>query len=159
MITFEKYAKEDRALYESLVFDEAVMKMNYGRVFTKEEADFLFRHIVEHNSLHANGGYYKVFSQEHNCYIGYGALAVDDETRTVEVEYMVLPKFWRCGFGTKILLHLLALCRKTGVQKVEAITDPGNGASRRILEKAAFSLEKEYLNDDGDPAVLYGLTL
>lgn len=159
MITFEKYTEEDRSLYESLVYHEALMKMNYGRVFTKEEADFLFKHIIESNRFNTSGGYYKVISQEHNRYVGLGALLVDDETKTAEVEYMVLPEFWHRGFGTKILFNLLELCRKAEIQSVEAITDPENGISRHILEKAAFSLEREYINDDGDPAVLYCLKL
>lgn len=159
MITFEKYTEKDRNLYERLVYHEELMKMNYGRVFTKEEADLLFKCIIEHNSFNSSGGYYKVISQEHNCYIGLGALAVDDETKTAEVEYMVLPQFWQRGFGTKILFKLLELCRKAEIQTVEAITAPENVISRHILEKAAFSFEREYINDDGDPAVLYCLKL
>lgn len=40
MITSEKYNKDDISLYEKPVYKEKVMKKNYGRVFTKEEADF-----------------------------------------------------------------------------------------------------------------------
>lgn len=159
MIIFEKFHKDDISLYEKLVYNENVMKRNYGRVFTKQEADFLFMYIVEYNNMNENSGYYKVISQEHNCFIGLGALVADNESKTAEVEYMILPEFWHHGFGTNILLELLDLSRNMKLKRVEAITDPENVISRHILEKAAFSLEKEFINDDGDLAVLYCLEL
>ena len=159
MIIFEKFNKDDIGLYEKLVYNEDVMKMNYRRVFTKEEAEFLFTRSVGYNDTNENSGFYKVFSREHGFFIGLGALIADDESKTAEVEYMVLPEFWHHGFGTDILLELLDLSRNAGLKRVEAITDPDNIMSRRILEKAAFSLKKEFINDDGEPAVLYCLKL
>jgi RimJ/RimL family protein N-acetyltransferase len=38
---------------------------------------------------------------------------------------------------------------------VEAITDPDNTFSKRILQKTGFALVKRYTNDDGEPAELY----
>ena len=157
MLIFEKFNKDDFSLYEELVYNENVMKMNYGRVFTKEEAAFLFDYFVEYNNLNVSSGYYKVISREHNCFIGLGALVVDNESKTAEVEYMILPEFWHHGFGSKILLELLELSRNANLIRVEAIIDPENVISRHILEKADFSFYKEFVNEDGELAALYCL--
>ncbi len=153
MITLTKFTDKDQEFYEKLVYNEEVMNMNYGRVFTEDEVDFLYKYIVEYNKLNIDSGYYKVFLDEQNCFIGLGSLAVED--KTAEVEYMLLPDFWHRGFATAILNKLLKIGQEIGVNRVDAITDPENVISRRILEKEGFSLEKEYINEDGCPAVLY----
>ena len=60
MIILEKYTERDFELYSELVFNEQVMNMNMGRVFTKEEADFFFKAILELNVNSSCLGYYKV---------------------------------------------------------------------------------------------------
>lgn len=72
---------------------------------------------------------------------------------------MLLPEFWHKGYGTAIVGKLLELCRESGYTMVSAITDPTNTYSRRIPERASFVFEKDFVNDDGDPAVIYLLEL
>ena len=152
----ELYAKDDKALYDTLVFNEEAMRMNYGRTFTEAEADLLFSAMLETN---AEGpfGFYKVLVSEADgeTYIGMGALNRNEEG-AFEIEYMLLPEYWNRGYGTALVVTLLRMAKASGLSRtVEAITDPDNTFSKRILINAGFALVKRYTNDDGEPAELY----
>ena len=153
----EPYGTDDRALYEALVFNEAVMRQNYGRTFTQEESDLLFSAMIEANAEGGALGFYKVFVREKDgdAYAGYGALN-QNETGAVEIEYMFLPQFWGRGYGTELAETLVRMAKESGRSAtVEAITDPGNVPSRRILQKIGFALAEQFENDDGEPVELY----
>jgi len=74
----------------------------------------------------------------------------------VEIEYMLLPRLWGRGYGTALagLLLELAFAARPGAEAV-AVTDPGNVASRRVLEKNGFLPLREELNEEGEPVLLY----
>ena len=151
-----KFGGDDKALYEQLVFNEAAMRRNYGSTFTAEEADLLFSAMLGAN---AKGpfGFYKalVSAADGETYIGMGALN-RNEDGAFEIEYMLLPRFWNHGYGTALVETLLQMAEASGLNRtVEAITDPGNVYSKRILEHAGFALVKQFKNDDGEPAELY----
>lgn len=157
MIILEKYTEKDFELYSELVFNEQVMNMNMGRVFTKEEADFFYKAILDLNANSSCLGYYKVFYDKKgtHVYLGMGGISFNDEYRTAEVEYMILPQYWNQGYGKQLLSELLHRCQQSGYTKAIAITDPENTYSRRLLTGASFSIDKEYINDDGEPAIVY----
>ena len=153
----EKFRPEDRELYEELVFNEETMSMNYGRVFSKEEADMLFRYILDANSGNGLTGYYKAFTDE---YIGLGALTFNEEEFALEIEYMLLPEYWGMGYGSELVAILTEMAGDSGLaDTVNAITDPDNERSGKILLKNGFRLIKNYTNKDGEPAVLYSKEL
>ena len=156
----EKYGPDDRALFDEMVFNEKTMGMNLGRVFTGEEADMFFMAMLEQNVSDLFLGYYKVFVSraDGEKYIGMGALSRNDEYDAVAIEYMLLPKFWRQGYGTELAGLLVTMAAgqraKTGII---AITDPANEFSQRILLKNGFTFVKEFVNCDGGTAALYRL--
>lgn len=153
----EPFHKGDRALYEALVFNGEAMRQNYGRTFTEAEAELLFSAMLEINAGYGVTGFYKVFvpAAGGETYIGMGALNVNEDG-AFEIEYMLLPRFWNRGYGTALVETLLQKAEASGPSRtVEAITDPGNVYSKRILEHAGFALVKQYRNDDGEPAELY----
>lgn len=152
----EPFQKSDRALYEALVFNEEAMRKNYGRTFTEAEAELLFSAILEANAA-GPFGFYKVSvpAAGGETYIGMGALNVNEDG-AFEIEYMLLPEYWNRGYGTALAETLLRMAKASGLSRtVEAITDPDNVFSKRILQNAGFALVKRYLNDDGSPAELY----
>ena len=151
-----KFGSDDRALWERLVFNEEAMRQNYGRTFTAAEADLLFSAMLEANET-GPFGFYKVTvpAADGETYIGMGALN-RNEDGAFEIEYMLLPRFWNRGYGTALVETLLQMAEASGPnQTVEAITDPDNTYSKRILEHAGFVLVKQYRNDEGEPAELY----
>ena len=152
-----KFTENDRTLYESLVFNEDVMRQNYGRTFTAEEAKMLFSAMLEANAEPGPLGFYR--ADVGGDFAGMGALT-QNETGALEIEYALLPQFWRQRYGTALAATLVRMAAESGrSETVEAITDPGNLPSKRILIKAGFTLAKQYENDDGEPVELYRKTV
>ena len=77
----EKYTENDKQLYTQLVFNEALMQMNYGRVFTEEEAQMIFQWIVKQNSGDSQFGDYKVFVGEEETEVADSPDASEEDRR------------------------------------------------------------------------------
>ena len=64
-----------------------------------------------------------------------------DQDGTVLLGYGLVPEARGQGLATEAVGGLVALVRRDPrVRRVLAETDPGNAASRRVLEKAGFTL-------------------
>ncbi|MDR7856601.1 GNAT family N-acetyltransferase [Tissierella sp.] len=150
-IYFEKYLSEaDFEYYLQLVLNEKVMVMNYGRVFSLEEANLTYKGILKNNVKHEDFGYFKVFNKNKNIFIGLGSITINNELTESEIEYMILPEYWGQGYGSKIIYELLKKAEKIKtIKKVIAITDPNNLASKQILVKNGFISCKVFEIDDG----------
>lgn len=60
----------------------------------------------------------------------------------IEVGYMLLPDFWGQGFATEICTRLLQFAFEyTALDEIKAVTDLGNQASQRVLQKCGLSAE------------------
>ncbi len=153
----EKYNGSDELLYAQLVCNQEIMKMNLGRAFTAEEARMAFQTVIMQNASDPQLGVYKVFIGESDEeYIGLGAACWNEEYRAVELEYLLLPQYWNRGYGTQLvkILVRMAVAWESGTDVI-AITDPANICSQRILQKNGFTKIKQYLNEDGETALLY----
>ena len=154
----ERFTRDDRELYEQLVFCEDVMKMNLGRVFSQEEARMFFDAMLRENEAGTDRGFFKVYvsaggSEE---YAGMGALSYNEQFSSAEIEYMILPQYWDMGYGTRLAGILTDMAERSGMSSVTiAITDPGNERSRRVLKNNGYVLANEFINDDGSPAQLF----
>lgn len=156
-IYFEKFTSEkDFADYWKLVSNEKIMIMNYGRVFTLEEANYLFNYMLETNKKNNDFGYFKVFQTKSKEFIGEFGINFTDNSNEVEIEYMLLPEYWGKGYGTEIVEKLLFKIKKMNtIQQVIAITDPNNIISKKLLLKHGFSSLKVYKIDDGSLAEMF----
>ena len=151
----ESFTADDRPLFERLVYNNAVMSMNMGRTFTEEEADFFFGMILDGAARDDVFRYCKVYLSDGGEFIGTCSLGLNEEYDAAEIEYMLLPEFWRKGYGTALASELTALAEKhTGSTRAVAIIAPDNVFSRRILEKLGFVSEKVYTNPDGGESEL-----
>ncbi|MDU1350394.1 GNAT family N-acetyltransferase [uncultured Clostridium sp.] len=156
-IYFKKFISEDDFQYFfKLVSNEKVMVMNYGRVFSVEEAKKCYEGLLEKGRKGESFGGFKVFEESTNTFIGLGALLVNDNFTEVEVEYSLLPEYWGKGYGSEIAENLLKKVEETkGMQRATAIIDPNNIASKKIVLKNGFTSCKLYEIDDGSPAEMF----
>jgi [ribosomal protein S5]-alanine N-acetyltransferase len=77
--------------------------------------------------------------------IGFGGLYDDpfDPGWGIEVGYAFSSQTWNNGFATELTRFCLAFARhEIGVHLVRAFAHPENVASRRVLEKAGFSVQR-----------------
>lgn len=156
-IHFIKFlSDEDIQYYLDLVSNEKVMVMNYGRVFSLEEANLTYKGILKNNESHETFGYFKVFENATNVFIGLGAMTINNDFTEAEVEYMLLPDYWGKGYGSEIVKELLKKAEKiNSIHKVTAITDPNNLASKKILSNNGFVSCKIFEIDDGSLAEMH----
>ena len=100
---FKKFLSEDD--FEDfliLVSNEKAMVMNYGRVFSLDEAKNWYRRLLGNNSIHNDFGSFKVFEKDTDTFIGSCSLSINDDFTEAEVEYLLLPEYWGKGYGTEI---------------------------------------------------------
>lgn len=71
-----------------------------------------------------------------NVPIGECSLTVSGDSG--EIGYMLLPEYWRQGFGTKVVEQLLSIAHNLGLKVVTATTDKDNVASVWLLLKNGF---------------------
>ena len=55
-----------------------------------------------------------------------------------EIGFMLLPEFWRRGYGTRIVTMLLEKAKALHITEITARTDSANTASVRLLTKTGF---------------------
>ncbi|MEG2916659.1 MAG: GNAT family N-acetyltransferase [Clostridium sp.] len=160
-IYFDKFISEDDFKYFSkLAFNEKVMVMNYGRVFTLEEAKKCYKKMLENNKVCEEFGSFKVFEATTNNFIGLGDISISEDFTEAEVEYLLFPEYWGQGYGSEILGNLLNKAEeRKSIQRVTAIIDPNNVASKKILLNQGFESQKTYEIDDGSMAEMLSKTI
>ena len=73
----------------------------------------------------------------------------------VEVGWAIVPERWGQGLATELaLLSVDVAFNELGLKEIVAFTQPHNIASRRVMEKAAFTYER-HVAHVGLPHVLY----
>ena len=157
-LVFGKFKKEDFPLYFQLTGNDRVMKMISGKAFSEEEAHKRFENVLIVNSQHEELGYYIVCRIEDDKFIGLAKIVLL-ENKKAEIGYSLLPEYWGKGYGSKISKTLVDKARQFDfIEKLVAIIDPENMASKKILEKSQFKLEKA-CEMEGMPAEIYKLKI
>lgn len=156
MFHLDPFQREDFPLFAMLAFNERVMGMNLGRVFSEEEAAWFFDAMIAANKTQSPPlGWHKVFLTATGEYIGLAGLSEADEHH-VEIEYMLLPEHWGKGYATRLVADLLAALHLARPNtQVAAMTDPSNASSIRVLEKNGFRQKAGFVNEDGDEVCVY----
>lgn len=136
----------DFAYFSQLIFHETVMKMNMGRVFTQEEAEGYFFHILNYRKIHPDSGTHMVYRGE--TFIGIASLWENEAE--AEVEYMLLPEYWNRGYATEVvgLLEEKAAALPH-ITLLKGLTDPANIPSQKVLLKNGFVFSKAETLEDG----------
>lgn len=157
-LTFKRMeSQEDFPAFASLVYNEPVMRMNMGRVFTQEEAEGYFSYILSYTAAHENSGCYRIFLQER--FLGICFLWIREDG--AEIEYMLLPEYWNQGYATKVAHCLCQLARQhSDVSAVRGLVDPANIPSQRVLLKNGFTFERSMpVEEDGSTVDIYQIQL
>ncbi|MDY4948463.1 MAG: GNAT family N-acetyltransferase [Clostridium cadaveris] len=81
----------------------------------------------------------------------------NDDLTEAEIEYMLLPDYWRQGYGSEITTKLLKIARESdSIQTLVANVKPDNIGSKTILLKTGFAHCKFFENlDNGSPVEMF----
>jgi [ribosomal protein S5]-alanine N-acetyltransferase len=129
-----------------------------GRPLTAEQTRASLRSSLEHWERHGFG-VWTFRGRADGAFVGYCGLrrGVVDGRDEVELLYALLPAYWGRGLATEMAAATLEVgFRHLGLAEVISYTLTTNHASRRVMEKAGFSYEREFVHV-GLPHVLYRL--
>jgi RimJ/RimL family protein N-acetyltransferase len=89
--------------------------------------------------------------------IGMCGLLKRETLEDVDLGFAFLPEFWGRGYAREAAAAVLSYARDTlGLTRIVAITGRSNEASRRLLEKLGFELERTIqFGTDGEELLLY----
>jgi RimJ/RimL family protein N-acetyltransferase len=105
-------------------------------------------------------GPWVLIEQEAGSFVGRVGLrrtAIENES-AIELAWTVDPDRQGRGFATEAAVAAIELARSTGIAEVVVLALPHNGASRRVAEKAGFSVDGKVAHA-GLPHLLYRLAL
>lgn len=138
-ITLVKYIEDDFDSFKRMVSDEETMRFITGIVWTEDDARLQFDAMLQMNTQQEKLGFFKVVNQKNefigNCSLEYYKY----DAAILEIGYVLKREFWRMGYGTAILQHLVYIANNSyPSMDVIAIIDPENEASRKLLCKNGF---------------------
>lgn len=113
-----------------------------------EQAGTLVYKLVEHWQRHGYG-WWTAREPRSGRFLGCGGLrsAMVDGVRETELAYGLMPEHWGRGYATELARVAVAQgFVRLGVRDIVSFALPANHASRRVLEKAGFSCEREFIH-------------
>lgn len=119
----------------------------------------LVRDAVAHWDVHGFGPW-TIRGHASGEFMGRGGLGhtIVDGRDEIEVAYALMPAFWRQGFATELARESVAVAfAELRLSDIVGFTQVTNLASRRVLDKAGFRFEREFVRL-GLPHVLCRLT-
>jgi RimJ/RimL family protein N-acetyltransferase len=83
--------------------------------------------------------------KQDGAFIGDCGINIGSDRRLAQIGYTVARPHWNQGYGTEIVMHLVAYAfAGLNVHRITASVDPRNGGSCRVLEKAGFTKEAHF---------------
>ena len=117
--------------------------------FTHVQADLraCHRHIALHERRRRRIGCapWTIVEKATGAIIGWGGLYDDpfEPGWGVEIAYLFAPSAWGHGYATELVRYCVEIARtQLRLDTVAAFVHPDNAASRRVLGKAGFTLER-----------------
>ncbi|HEY9802954.1 MAG TPA: GNAT family N-acetyltransferase [Leptolyngbyaceae cyanobacterium] len=123
-----------------LYSDTEVMKYLSPR--SREQTEASLRKHIQHWQEH-NLGMWAVVDKQSGKMIGRCGLGFLDNTPEVELGYVLDKSYWNMGLGTEASIATLNYGFLTiNLERIVAIANPANIASRRVIEKVGMKYQK-----------------
>jgi RimJ/RimL family protein N-acetyltransferase len=131
---------EDAPALFAFMGDAAVMQHTYRKETLRE----MRRHIAAHWWQARRLGFGCWTVRHAGQVIGFGGLNDDplEPGYGPEVAYFFAREAWGRGFAGELVAASLDWARELGLPSVRAFMHPDNAASRRVLERAGFTVER-----------------
>jgi [ribosomal protein S5]-alanine N-acetyltransferase len=109
-------------------------------------------------ALYAKWGYglYVVERKDDGAPIGLCGLVRREGLDDADLGFALLPRFRAQGYAAEAAVAVLAHARQQlGLERIVAITSPGNAESIRLLEHVGFAFERMVQLGEKDPVMLF----
>ncbi|WP_045024898.1 GNAT family N-acetyltransferase [Agrobacterium arsenijevicii] len=78
--------------------------------------------------------------------VGFGGVTVSKEFEGLNLSYHLHPDYWGQGFATELVTEAIRFgLEDVGIRRIIGLVRPANPASRKVLERCGFSLEREVM--------------
>lgn len=102
-------------------------------------------------------GLYCIERAADGAVMGLCGLIKRDTLEDVDIGYALLPQYWGQGYAREAAQATLEhAVRDHGLQRIVAITSPGNASSARLLQSLGFRYERMLALSRDDEVKLYG---
>ena len=78
--------------------------------------------------------------------LGVVRLIIEQDGKTGEIAFIVADPWQGLGLGSKMVDHMIEICKDRGLETVYALTLPDNYRAIRLLKKRGFTIQ--YRNDE-----------
>ena len=120
--------------------DARVMKYITGKAATRDETHATMRRVTRYYRLYPDLGAWYTVRRDTGSFIGWFSLKYAGRSPDVEIGYRLLPEAWGQGFATEGATAMYQYgFDDLGLHRIIGVTDPGNKASQRVLQKAGLA--------------------
>ncbi len=138
-ITYIKYTAPDFSIFETLVYDDDIMRYISGQALSEKQARNKFDSILGINGQEENLGYFKVYDANGDFLGDCKLERHKQDSSKLEIGYILKKNYWGQGYGIQLCTAMLTLANDFYPNHdIIGIIDPDNIASKRLLEKFEF---------------------
>ncbi len=122
-----------------------------------EQARAVINSLTENWQQHQFGVWAVVY-KNHQELIGHCGFKFLENTKEIQIGYILLKSYWNMGLGTEAAKASLEYAFEiANLERIVAVAKPENIASRRVMEKVGMKYEKDayYYNNE---VVYYSIT-
>ena len=143
-LSVRRYSLADKDNFFSLSGDEDVMR--YIRaVQTREESEKFLKENIEFYSMHPQMGRWGVEEKLTGKFVGSFAIIFIPGSGKIQLGYSLKKDEWGKGYATELTrAGLKYVFEVMKLPLIYAVTEKANEASQHVLQKAGFSKETEY---------------
>jgi ribosomal-protein-alanine N-acetyltransferase len=152
-LLFRKFAPGDLNDLAAIRYDPDVMKyIGSGRPESIAEVQVVLDKLIAHWDEHGFGRW-ALIDKRTGSLIGWGGLSGLENTGDMEIGYGLGKAHWGKGLATEAATALLKYgFEQLGLDRIVAVTWPGNIASQRVLAKLGMKYVRNALFYDRDMA-------
>ena len=123
--------------------DPRVMKyIADGKPSAPDAVTRRLRRFIRYPRFYPDLGAWRASRRDTGAFIGWFALNYAGKSTDIEVGYRLLPAAWGRGFATEGAKAIVDYgFDDLGLHRIIGVTDPGNKASQRVLQKAGLKDE------------------
>jgi len=112
------------------------------------------KYFIAHQTKY-NFSEWAVFEKDSHKFIGRAGPLLWEESKEIEIGYVLNKNFWGLGFATELAKSLISyIFSNLNFKHIIAVTAANNLASRRVLEKSGLKFNKNIILENF-PAVQY----
>ncbi len=156
-LTGEPVSEDDLSYVAAMDSDEEVQKTLFGITFPLDESKARLGRWLQHWNDHRYG--FWIFRDSAGEIVGHAGLFHSPRVaNSIEVGYALPARFWNQGYATEMTMAILhAGFEVLQLDRIVAVAQPTNAASRRVMEKCGLTFDHEYETPKDGPSVLYAI--